>query len=281
MTIAITGATGRLGRLVIDRLKTKVPAGQVIALVRSPEKAKGLDVTAREFDYSRPQTLAPALAGVEKLLLISSSEIGQREPQHRNVIAAAKASGIKHLVYTSLLHADRSPISVAGEHHATEANIAASGIPATILRNGWYAENYTVSIPAALANGAVIGCAGDGEISLATRADYADAAVTVLTNAGHQGKTYELAGDKAYTLSDLAAEISRQTGRNIPYRNLPQAEYAAILKRVGLPDVRAEFIASSDFDASHGALFDDGHQLSKLIGRATTPLSEAVRQALA
>ena len=281
MSIAITGATGHLGRLVIDRLKTKVPASQIIALVRSPEKAKDLDVTAREFDYTRPQTLAPALAGVEKLLLISSSEIGQREPQHRNVIAAAKASDIKHFVYTSLLHADRSPISVAGEHHATEANIAASGIPATILRNGWYAENYTVSIPAALANGAFIGCAAEGEISLATRADYADAAVTVLTNAGHQGKTYELAGDKAYTLSDLAAEISRQTGRNIPYRNLPQAEYAAILKRVGLPDVRAEFIASSDFDASHGALFDDGHQLSKLIGRATTPLSEAVRRALA
>jgi NAD(P)H dehydrogenase (quinone) len=277
----VTGATGQLGRLIVYRLKTRVPADQIVALVRSPEKAASLGVTAREFDYARPETLVQALAGADKLLLISSSEVGQRTAQHRNVIQAAKATGVKHLVYTSLLHADRSPISLAEEHRATEADIAASAIPATILRNGWYAENYTASIPAALANGAFVGSAGDGRLSLATRADYADAAVTVLTGDGHEGKTYELAGDEAHTLADLAAEVSRQTRRDIPYKNLPQADYAAILRQAGLPEVFAEGLAAWDVDASRGALFDDSRQLSKLIGRPTTPLAEAVRAALA
>ncbi len=277
----VTGASGQLGRLVVHKLKTQVPAGRIVALVRSPEKAASLGVAAREFDYTRPETLVRALAGADKLLLISSSEVGQRTVQHRNVIEAAKATGVKHLVYTSLLHADRSPISLAEEHRATETDIAASAIPATILRNGWYAENYTVSIPAALAKGAFVGSAGDGRLSLATRADYADAAVTVLAGDGHEGKTYELAGDEAHTLADLAAEVSRQTGRNIPYKNLPQADYAAILRQAGLPEVFAEGLAAWDVDASRGALFDDSRQLSKLIGRPTTPLAEAVKAALA
>ncbi|MGV7216006.1 SDR family oxidoreductase [Bradyrhizobium sp. UFLA05-112] len=280
MTIAITGATGQLGRLVVERLKAKVTPDQIIALVRSPKKASDIGVSAREFDYSRPETLIPALAGVDKLLLISSSELGQRAAQHRNVIEAAKASGVKRLIYTSLLHADRSPISLAEEHRGTEADIAASAVPATILRNGWYTENYSASIPAALANGAFVCSAGDGQLSLSTRADYADAAVTVLTGDGHDGKIYELAGDDAHTLADLAAEISRQTRREIPYKNLPPTNYAAILKQAGLPQM-FEGLAAWDVDASHGALFDDSRQLSKLIGRPTTPLAEAVRAAFA
>ena len=156
----------------------------------------------------------------------------------------------------------------------------ASGLATTILRNGWYTENYTASVPAALANGAFVGSAGDGRLSLATRADYAEAAAVVLTSGGHEGKTYELAGDDAVTLADLAAEISRQTGRNIPYRDLPQADYAAILKQVGLPEGVAEGLAAWDVDASNGALFDDGRQLSKLIGRPTTPLADAVAAAI-
>ncbi|KAA1057103.1 SDR family oxidoreductase [Azospirillum argentinense] len=280
MTIAVTGATGQLGRLVIARLKETVPASGIVALVRSPAKAADLGVEAREADYGNPETLARALVGVDTLLLISSNEIGQRAAQHRNVVNAAKAAGVGRIVYTSLLHADRSPLSLAEEHRATEADIKASGIPFMILRNGWYTENHTGSVGAALAGGAFIGSAGDGRISSATRADYADAAVAVLTGSGHEGKTYELAGDEAVTLADLAAEISRQSGKNIPYRNLPEADYAAILAGFGLPEDFAKGIASWDADASKGALFDDGRQLSALIGRPTTPLSAAVAAAL-
>ena len=280
MTIAVTGATGHLGRLVIGKLQNHVPATDVIALVRSPEKAAGLGVEAREADYDRPETLGPALAGVDTLLLISANEVGKREAQHRNVIEAAKQAGVKRIVYTSLLHADRSPLSLAGEHAATESALKASGIPFTILRNGWYTENYTGSIPGALAGGAFIGSAGDGRISSATRADYAEAAVAALTGDGHEGKTYELAGDEAWTLGDLAAEISRQTGRTIPYRNLPEAEYAAALAGFGLPESLAQAIAGWDVSASRGALFDDSRQLSRLIGRPTTPLTVTVADAL-
>lgn len=280
MTIAVTGATGQLGRLVIARLKETVPASGIVALARSPAKAADLGVEAREADYGNPDALVRALAGVDTLLLISSNEIGQRAAQHHNVIGAAKAAGVKRIVYTSLLHADRSPLSLADEHQATEEELKASGIPFTILRNGWYTENHTGSVGAALAGGAFIGSAGDGRISSATRADYADAAVAVLTGTGHEGKTYELAGDEAVTLADLAAEISRQSGKDIPYRNLPEADYAAVLAGFGLPDAFAKGIASWDVDASKGALFDDGRQLSALIGRPTTPLSAAVAAAL-
>ena len=280
MTTAITGATGQLGRIVVDRLKAKLPPNEIVGLVRSPEKAADLGIPTRAFDYSKPDTLRPALAGVDTLLLISSSEVGQRATQHRNVIAAAKAAGVKRIVYTSLLHADVSPLNLADEHRATEADLKASGLAYTILRNGWYTENYTASIPPALAHGAFVGSAGEGRISSAPRSDYADAAVAVLTTDGHDGRVYELAGDDAYTLSDLAAEISRQSGKAIPYVNLPQSDYAGILVKAGLPDWLANGLASWDVGASQGALFDEGRQLSKLLGRATSPLSAAVADAL-
>ena len=281
MTIAITGATGQLGRLVVNQLKGKVPASNIVALVRTPDRASDLGVAAREADYSKPEILDKALSGVETLLLISSSEVGQRAVQHRNVIEAAKKAGVKRIVYTSLLHADTSPLSLAAEHQATEATLKASGILFTILRNGWYSENYTGSIPGALAGGALIGSAGEGKISSATRADYAEAAVAVLSAEGHEGKTYELAGDESYTLSDLAAEISRQADKAIPYKNLPEAEYATALTSFGLPEGLAQAIAGWDVGASQGALFEDGRQLSALIARATTPLSVTVAEALA
>lgn len=280
MKIAITGSTGQLGRLVINRLKAKQLAADTIALARSRGKASDLGVEVREADYARPETLEPALAGVDTLLLISSSEVGRRAPQHANVIAAAKKAGVKRIVYTSMLHADTSPLNLAGEHNQTEAMLKESGVPHTLLRNGWYTENYTASVPAALANNAFYGSAGEGRISSAPRADYAEAAAIVLTSDGHAGKVYELAGDQAYTLADLAAEISRQTGRSIPYVNLPESEYAAALKRAGLPDGLAAAFASWDVGASQGGLFDDGHQLSRLLGRPTTPLSTVVAQAL-
>lgn len=279
MTVAITGATGQLGRLTIAKLKTLLPAGQIVALARSPEKAD-LGVETRAFDYDQPETLAPALAGVERLLLISSSEVGKRAPQHRTVIEAAKAAGVGEIVYTSLLHADRSPLSLAAEHVETEAALAESGIPHTILRNGWYAENYTGSIPTALQHGALIGAAGAGRVSGAARADYAEAAARVLAEGGHAGQTYELAADDAWTLADLAAEVSRQSGRDIPYVDLPEAEYAAALVKAGLPEGLAAAIAGWDAGAAQGALFDDGRALSRLIGRPTTPLADVVRAAL-
>jgi NAD(P)H dehydrogenase (quinone) len=278
--IAITGATGQLGHLVGEKLRAKVPASDIVALARSTAKAESLGVTAREADYDKPETLERALAGVDTLLLISSSEVGKRDTQHHNVIEAAKKAGVKRIVYTSLLHADTSPLNLAEEHLATESELKASGIPFTILRNGWYTENYTGSIPGALARGAFLGSAGEGKISSATREDFAEAAVAVLTGEGHEGQTYELAGDDAWTLQDLAAETSEQAGSTIAYKNLPEADYAAALTGFGLPEGLARMIAGWDVGASKGALFDDGRQLSKLIGRPTTLLSVAVADTL-
>jgi len=280
MKIAITGATGQLGSLVVGELKKRVSTENIVALVRNPEKAVNLGVEVRAFDYSQPENLAKTLNGIDHLLLISSNEIGQRASQHANVIEAAKNAGVKWIVYTSLLHADSSTLSLAGEHLATEKALKESGIENTILRNGWYTENYTNSIEGALAGGAFIGSAGDGKISSATRADFAEAAAVVLSDENHKGKVYELAGDEFYTLSDLAAEISNQTGKNIPYKNLPELEYTKMLESFGIPDSFAGAIASWDTGASKGDLFDDAHQLSKLIGRSTTPLDDAVKMAL-
>jgi len=280
MTIAITGATGQLGRHVVQKLKSKVPHTDLVALVRMPAKAADLGIAVREADYSRPETLGPALAGVGTLLLISANEIGKRAAQHRNVIEAAKSAGVKRIVYTSLLRADSSTLSLAGEHRETEAMLKASGIPFTILRNGWYIENYTGSFSGALAGGAVLGSARDGRVSGATRVDFADAAVAVLLGSGHEGKTYELAGDHAFTLDDLAAELSREAKRTIPYKDLPATEYAAALTGFGLPESLAQAIAGFDVAAADGALFDDSRQLSTLIGRPTTPLKVAVAAAL-
>lgn len=280
MAIGITGATGQLGRLVVEKLKEKTASNKLVALVRSPEKAADLGIEARAFDYSKPETLAESLQGVDQLLLISGNEIGQRKTQHENVISAAKEAGVKWVVYTSLLHADTSSLSLAGEHLATEEALKASGIAYTILRNGWYYENYTASVPAALAGGAFIGSAGDGKISAATRADYAEAAAVMLSSKGQEGKVYELAGDEFFTLTDLAAEISRQTGKDIPYNNLPEADYAEALKGAGLPEGVAAAFASFDTGASKNDLYDDGKQLATLIGRPTTPLADAVKAAL-
>lgn len=281
MTIAITGATGQLGRIVVRQLQQRVAAGDIVALARNPRKAADLGVATRVADYAAPATLDAALAGIDTLLLISSSEIGQRAAQHANVIAAARRAGVGRVVYTSLLHAERSPLSLAGEHVETEHALKASGLAWTILRNGWYTENYTGAIPSALAGGAFIGSAGDGRISSAAREDYAEAAVVALTTAGQAGKTYELAGDEAWTLADLAREVSRQTGRDLPWRNLPEAEYAAALIGSGLPTGIAAAIASWDTGAGQGALYEPNRLLSQLIGRATTPLATSVAAALA
>lgn len=281
MKIGITAATGQLGKLVVESLKQKVASENIVVLVRTPEKASDLGVEAKAFDYSNKASQVEALKGIDTLLLISGSEVGQREAQHANVIASAKEAGVKKIVYTSVLHADTSTLSLAVEHIATEKNLKESGLTYTILRNGWYTENYAGSIGGALAGGAFIGSVGDGKISSAARIDFAEAAATVLATEGHDGKVYELAGDTSYTLTDLAAEISAQTGKTLPYANLPEAEYAKILTSFGLPEFLAQAIASWDVSASKGDLFDDSKTLSALIGRPTTPLAETVKETLA
>jgi len=281
--IAITGATGQLGQHVIEHLLKTVSASQIVAIVRNPAKADALSkqgITVRQANYTDLAAFTAALTGVEKLLLISSSEVGQREPQHKNVINAAKAAGVKFIAYPSLLHADKSPLGLANEHVATEKALADSGIPFALLRNGWYTENYLASAPPAIEHGVFIGAAGDGKIAAATRADYAAAAAKVISEDGHAGKVYELAGDSPWTLSELAAELSKQSGKPVVYQNLSEADFAAALKSVGLPAGLADMLADSDTGASKGGLFDDSHTLSKLIGRATTPLAESVKSIL-
>ena len=278
--IAITGATGQLGQHVIESLLKTVPASQIVAIVRNPAKATALSqqgITVRQADYSDEAAFTTALQGIDKLLLISSSEVGQRAPQHRNVINAAKAAHVKFIAYTSLLHADTSPLGLADEHVATEKMLAESGIAYALLRNGWYTENYLASAPAALEHGVFIGAAGEGKIASATRADYAAAAARVISEDGHAGKTYELAGDAGWPLSQLAAELAKQSGKKVVYQNLSEADFAAALKGVGLPAGLADMLADSDSGASKGGLFDDSHTLSKLIGRPTTSLADSVK----
>ncbi|HAT1571321.1 TPA: SDR family oxidoreductase [Kluyvera cryocrescens] len=278
--IAITGATGQLGQHVVANLLKTTAADQLVAVVRNPAKAEALSqqgVNVRQADYGDEGALTKALQGVEKLLIISSSEVGQRAPQHRNIIQAATAAGVKFIAYTSLLHADTSPLGLAEEHVATEKMLADSGIPYALLRNGWYTENYLASAPPALEHGVFIGAAGEGKIASATRADYAAAAARVISEEGHAEKVYELAGDNGWTLSELAAELAKQSGKKVVYQNLSQADFAAALKSVGLPDGLADMLADSDVGASKGGLFDDSHTLSKLIGRPTTALADSVK----
>ncbi|HBC9087992.1 TPA: SDR family oxidoreductase [Citrobacter koseri] len=281
--IAITGATGQLGQHVIDTLLKTVPASQIAAIVRNPAKADALTrlgVTVRQADYSDEAAFTAALQGIDRLLLISSSEVGQRAAQHRNVINAAIAANVKFIAYTSLLHADRSPLGLHVEHVETEKMLADSGIPYALLRNGWYTENYLASAPAALEHGVFIGAAGEGKIASATRADYAAAAARVISEEGHAGKVYELAGDEGWTLSQLAAELAKQSGKKVVYQNLNEADFAVALKGVGLPAGLADMLADSDAGAAKGGLFDDSHTLSALIGRPTTSLAESVKSIL-
>ena len=281
--IAITGATGLLGQHVIENLLQTVPANQIVAFARDVKKGSSLSqkgVLVRQADYNDKASLITALQGVDKLLLISSSEVGKRTIQHRNVIEAAKSADVQFLAYTSILHADRSPLSLHVEHVETEKMLADSGISYTLLRNGWYTENYLASVPAAIEHGVFLGAAGDGKIASATRADYALAAARVISEEGHIGKVYELAGDEAWTLEQLAKELTKQSGKQVIYNNLSQADFVAALKTAGLPDKLSNMLADSDIGASKGGLFDDSHTLSKLIGRRTTTLAESIKAIL-
>jgi len=277
---AVTAATGQFGRLVVEALKQRVDASQIVAIVRDPSKAADLGVEIRQADYTDPAGLEAALKGVEKLLLISASDF-ERLPKHRNVVNAAKASGVKFLAYTSLLNADRWTLPPFDQHSPTEALIRSSGIPYTFLRNGWYTENNTSNLGPALAYGSIMGAAGDGRIAWASRRDLAEAAAAVLASDGHEGRTYELGGDSALTMNDLAAEVARQSGKAVTYVNAPKADYAAFLVKVGLPAPVADMVAAVDADAVPAGLLDtDSNDLSNLIGRPTTPISDTIAAAL-
>jgi NAD(P)H dehydrogenase (quinone) len=284
--IVITGATGQLGRLVIRSLLDRgAPAASLVAAVRQPAKAAdlaALGVQVREADYERPETLRTALAGAEKVLLISSNDLGRRAAQHRHVIDAAREAGVALLAYTSVLRADTSELGLAGEHRETEAMLAASGVPHVRLRNGWYTENYLASVPAALQHGVLLGSAGQGRIASAARADYADAAAAVLLApvAEQAGRVHELAGSPAWTLAEFAAELSRLSGRTIPYQDMPQAAYLGVLVGAGLPGPLAELLADSDACAARGALDGDDAGLRALTGRGATPWQALLAEAL-
>jgi len=281
--IVVTGATGKLGNHVINELFKKVPAAQIIAAVRNTEKANelaALGVELREADYSKPETLATAFAGAERVLLISSNEVGVRIAQHQAVIDAAKAAGVKLIAYTSILRADTSKLLLATEHLATEKAILASGLPYVFLRNGWYIENHTESLTPALQHGAILGAAKEGRFAAATRADYAAAAATVLTTEGHENKIYELAGDQSYSLPELASVVSKAAGKPVVYKNLTEKEYEEALKGFGLPAPVAAILADSDAGAANGELNSDSRDLSTLIGRPSTLIAQAVAAAI-
>jgi len=277
MTIAVTGATGHLGRLAIAALKAR--GARPVALARDPAKAADLGVETRAFDYTSADPAA--LKGIDTLVLVSSNDFNDRAGQHRKVIAAAKAAGVKRLVYTSILKGDASPMLLAQDHIATEAAIRDSGIPATILRNGWYTENYTGALGAAVQHGAIIGVAGEGRVNSAARKDYAEAIAVTALDAAHAGQTYELAGDTAYTMADLAAEVARQSGKPVAWVPMAEADYAKALEGFGLPAGFAAALADSDASAQKGSLHDSSRTLSRLIGHPTTPFAETVRAALA
>ena len=282
-TIVVTGATGQLGRLVIAALLKTTPAAQIVAAVRTPAKANdlaALGVEVREADYGKPETLATAFAGATKVLLISSNNMGGRVAEHTAAIDAAKAAGAKLLAYTSVLRCDTTHLPVAPEHLETEKYLVASGLPYTLLRNGWYLENRTAGLGAAVVHGVLLGSAGEGHFAAAARQDYAEAAAVVLTTPGHDNKTYELAGDTAYTLTQLAAETAKQSGKPVVYKDVPEQEFAAALAGFGLPAELAEMLALCDTLAAKGELDSDDKTLSRLIGHPTTTMAAAVAAAL-
>jgi NAD(P)H dehydrogenase (quinone) len=278
MTIVVTGATGHFGRLVVESLLAKgVPAAEIVATGRHVEKIADMGVTVKKAPFEDVEALKAAFAGADKVLLVSGSEVGKRVEQHRNAVQAAKEAGVGLVVYTSAPKADTSDMKLVAEHLATEQILAESGVPHTILRNSWYIENY--NLEQAIAHG-LFGAAGEGKISGATRADFAEAAASALVGDGHAGKVYELGGE-AFTLPELAAEISRQSGQEVTYTDLGEQKYAEFLESVGLAAPHAAILADSDAAASRGALFVGTADLEGLLGRPATPLSTAIAAGLA
>ncbi|WP_309133743.1 SDR family oxidoreductase [Cellulomonas sp.] len=285
MSIVVTGATGHLGRLVVEGLlDAGVAPSDVVAGGRATERLADLaerGVRVVTLDYDRPETIAEAFAGAQKVLFVSGSEPGRRVEQHRAVVDAAVAAGVGHVVYTSAPHADTTSLVLAPDHKATEELLAASGLPVTVLRNNWYTENYVAPVQQAAATGEIVASVGDGRVASATRADFAAGAVAVLTGEGHEGRTYELSGDVAWDFDDLAAAATELLGRPVTYRRVSADEHLAVLTGAGLDEGTAGFVVALDQGIAAGALADATDHLRTLIGRPTTPLVDALRAALA
>lgn len=284
MSIAVTAATGRYGRHAVEALiRRGVPAGEIVAVGRNADKLaelSGLGVATRVADYDDPAALEGAFDGVEKLLFVSGSEVGRRLQQHRNVVDAAVRAGVGFIAYTSAPRADTTALLVAPDHKATEEYIRASGLRYAMLRNSWYLANYTDLASAYVAQGEVVGSAGEGRVSAATHADYADAAAVVLTTPGHDDVVYELGGDQAFTMTEFAQALSDVSGRPVIYRDLPFDEYVAVLEGLGFPDPVARVFADGDLGVARGDLFISSGDLGRLIGRPTTTMRQAVEEAL-
>lgn len=285
MKYVITGATGHLGRLVVEALLERaVPADQIVALGRAVDRISDLadrGVQVRAVEYDDVDALQDAFEGAHRVLLVSGSELGRRVAHHQNVIDAAERAGVELLAYTSVANADRTGMRLAEDHLATEKALAGSGLPHVLLRNGWYLENYTAQLATFLEHGAVLGSAGDGRVSGAARADYAEAAAVVLLEEDPVGKVYELGGDDAFTLAELATTVGDAAGRPVEYRDLPVGDYAQVLVGAGLPQEYAEILADSDLGIARGDLHVTSGDLGRLLGRPTTTLTDAVRAAVA
>lgn len=284
-TYLVTGASGQLGRLTVQALLEQgVAASDVVATARNTDAIAdlaALGVVTRAADYTDPTSLKEAFAGVDRALLVSSSAVGERVAQHANVIDAARDAGVELLGYTSITRADRAQMILAGEHRATEDLLAASGLPVVLLRNSWYLENYTAQVATALEHGVVLGAAGEGRVSAATRADFAAAAAAALVADDQAGRVHELGGDTAFTLEEYAATLAAESGRPVAYQDLPAPELSAALVGAGLPEPYADVLADSDLGLARGELLVDSGDLSRLIGRPTTTPAEAIRAALA
>ncbi|WP_420035042.1 SDR family oxidoreductase [Streptomyces sp. cg28] len=284
MSLVVTGATGHLGRLVVEGLLAAgVPAGDIAAVVRSQEKGAELaarGVELRIADYSAPATLKGAFRAGDRVLFVSGSEVGQRVAQHRAVIDAAKEAGVALLAYTGVLGGPDADFALADEHKVTEQAILDSGLPYTFLRNGWYHENYTQNLAPVLEHGAVVASAGEGRVASASRADYAAAAVAVLTGEGHENRAYELSGDTAWSLAEYAAEVARQSGKDVAYRNVTPEQNREVLVGAGLPAPFADILVDVDAAIAKGLLARGDGDLARLIGRPTTPVADAIAEAL-
>ena len=281
-TYAVTGATGKLGRLVLDEMLQKVTPGEIVALARDPAALsnyamKGVQV--RQADYDDPASLEAALKGVDRVLLISGNAVGQRGRQHGNVIEAAKKNGVGYLAYTSILNARESRLALAPEHKETEEILEKSGLNHDVLRMPWYSDNYVGGLQPAIESGVVYGASGQGRFSTASRADLAAGLASALVS-GNGGDIYELAGDTSWTMDDFAAEITRHSGKDVKYVNQSEADYARTLEGNGLPPPVAALLASTSYLAGEGQLYNDQRQLSRLSGRPTTPIGETIKAAL-
>lgn len=279
----VTGASGQLGRQVIDTLIEIHGKDRIVAGVRDPmsdagEALRDRGVEVRETDYARPDVLARAFAGMDRILLISSSENGKRRTQHRNVVEAARQAGVGFIAYTSILYADTSPLLLAEEHRDTEAAILESGMSYALLRNGWYSEVYTWRLPAALETGVLMGAAGEGRISSAARADYARAAAVVLAGGDRASGIYELAGDRSFTLAELVAVVAKASGEPMVYEDMTPDTFQAAAQAAGMPEAVARIVSDTDAGVAKGALLDESRTLSRLIGRPTTPFETTITE---